>query len=477
MSHESLPIIQEAIFYPDGSLNESLLIEQYGIGAGEAMLEVTFGNYRGTIAQMLSNDKCPVGHMVKTAYEEKGLDGVVETFKTLTIDDDFSARLTKETLRREEEKITSVETPRDPRPTVDKPSAVDSARTTNKPEQQRAIKPEIGLDAIKDQKSDDLLPVEGTLTNGIARSVAMGRIVKKLKPSFTDQETLKRNKRREEKTHLSQHQTKPLTAAQPSAQKSKLQKSIIDTSNDLENSLDFRNVDHEEFKQFEPIIHGSDVIEIIEADNNPEDSLDDPRDGVLFISEYPDSLDTQTEIQEILIQDSKDPEFAQLHESLTVESSPGNNAFQDFEEELNIYLESFEQTQIDDIKSIIETMKTMIDKSYQLTEQSTDEEKRFILQSLQQLCSQLFDNLEIECSENTVNQFIESLVVENSIVHTMLSDGMSIRRLNHTGTHEYKPYADAILSNSPGQQNIQSFLILSQYMLRMHGVMHTSIVL
>ncbi len=105
MAHEGSPTIQETIFYPDGTLNEPLMIEQYGIGAEDSILEVSFGNYRGTVAQMLSNDQCPVGNMVSTAYRERGINGVAETFKNLeAMDSNFSARLSDKTLLREQEK-------------------------------------------------------------------------------------------------------------------------------------------------------------------------------------------------------------------------------------------------------------------------------------------------------------------------------------------------------------------------------------
>ena len=109
--HEGFPAAaqeqatQEAIFHHDGSLNEAFLSERFGIGAEEAMQQVTFGSYTGTVAQMLGDERCPVGEMVSTAYEEKGIEGVAEKFKTLgEMDPRFSVKITEATVQREQVK-------------------------------------------------------------------------------------------------------------------------------------------------------------------------------------------------------------------------------------------------------------------------------------------------------------------------------------------------------------------------------------
>ena len=109
--HESFPTAaqeqapQEAIFHQDGSLNEAFLGERFGIGVDEAMQHVTFGSYTGTVAQMLGDERCPVGGMVSTAYEEEGLGGVAELFKTLgQMDPRFSVKITEATVKREQVK-------------------------------------------------------------------------------------------------------------------------------------------------------------------------------------------------------------------------------------------------------------------------------------------------------------------------------------------------------------------------------------
>jgi len=52
---------------------------------------------------MLDDEKCPVGGVLRTAYEEKGIEGVAEKFKTLgELDPRFSVKITQETIRREQ---------------------------------------------------------------------------------------------------------------------------------------------------------------------------------------------------------------------------------------------------------------------------------------------------------------------------------------------------------------------------------------
>lgn len=105
IGQEQVTAAQEAVFFDDGSLNEAFLANSFGIGAEEAMQEVTFGGWTGTVAQMLGDKKCPVGDMVSLAYTEKGIEGVTETLKTFSqLDPKFSVRITEKTLQREQVK-------------------------------------------------------------------------------------------------------------------------------------------------------------------------------------------------------------------------------------------------------------------------------------------------------------------------------------------------------------------------------------
>jgi hypothetical protein len=93
------------IFYEDGTLNEESLSDRFGIGAEEALQQVSFGTYTGTVAQMLDDERCPVGSMVGTAYEEEGIEGVAKKFKALgEMDPNFTVTITPTTMQREQVK-------------------------------------------------------------------------------------------------------------------------------------------------------------------------------------------------------------------------------------------------------------------------------------------------------------------------------------------------------------------------------------
>lgn len=96
---------QEAVFFEDGSLNETFLQQRFGIGVEEAMQQVAFGNYTGTVAQMLSDERCPIGGIVEGAYQARGIEGVEEKFKTFTLlDPKFKVEISSTTLDREQAK-------------------------------------------------------------------------------------------------------------------------------------------------------------------------------------------------------------------------------------------------------------------------------------------------------------------------------------------------------------------------------------
>jgi hypothetical protein len=108
MSKESSPSSHQApsvINQNDGSINEAALAKQYGLGVTEAKQKVTFGNYTGTVAQMLDDGRCPVGGMVRNAYQEHGIDGVVKQFSLLKMmDPKFEVTVTEETIERDQKK-------------------------------------------------------------------------------------------------------------------------------------------------------------------------------------------------------------------------------------------------------------------------------------------------------------------------------------------------------------------------------------
>lgn len=98
MSNETSP---PQIFNPDGSINEGNLNKHYGLGVKEAMQTVKFGEYTGTVAEMLADGRCPVGGRIRTAFETTGIDGVLNQFGALNImEPNFKVEITEATIKR-----------------------------------------------------------------------------------------------------------------------------------------------------------------------------------------------------------------------------------------------------------------------------------------------------------------------------------------------------------------------------------------
>jgi len=52
------------------------LLDDYGIGPDEADTIVTFGGHTGPLAAAVSDERCPVGNMLATAYKTGGVEEV-----------------------------------------------------------------------------------------------------------------------------------------------------------------------------------------------------------------------------------------------------------------------------------------------------------------------------------------------------------------------------------------------------------------
>lgn len=57
-------------------VNYGDLLDRYGLGPEELDTEVSFGEYSGTLAEAVSDERCPVGGMLEKAYAEGGLEAI-----------------------------------------------------------------------------------------------------------------------------------------------------------------------------------------------------------------------------------------------------------------------------------------------------------------------------------------------------------------------------------------------------------------
>ena len=93
------------ILNPDRSINYDAVRDQFGLGEKEANTRIRYGSYRGTVAEMLADDRCPEGGRLRGVYREKGLDGIRSEFSDYNKKDSgFKVEFTEETIARERDK-------------------------------------------------------------------------------------------------------------------------------------------------------------------------------------------------------------------------------------------------------------------------------------------------------------------------------------------------------------------------------------
>jgi hypothetical protein len=81
---EGFPAVTNAETDPLVGHEEEYFQQVFGLGREELEQTVTFGGHTGTVAQMLTDEKCPVGSMIGQAYRQEGLAGVQEKLGLLT---------------------------------------------------------------------------------------------------------------------------------------------------------------------------------------------------------------------------------------------------------------------------------------------------------------------------------------------------------------------------------------------------------
>ena len=64
-------------------ISEAELLTRFGLSAEEASQEVSFMNHTGTVASMVTDEKCPVGNLIEQRKQEEGIEGVQKVFQQL----------------------------------------------------------------------------------------------------------------------------------------------------------------------------------------------------------------------------------------------------------------------------------------------------------------------------------------------------------------------------------------------------------
>ncbi len=97
MSREGFPVIEDGV-QQEPAPDYDHFLNTYGLGPDEVNAEAVFGNHRGTMGGMLSDERCPVGGMMAQAYQAEGLAGVEKQMGLLhAMSPDFTVAISEQT--------------------------------------------------------------------------------------------------------------------------------------------------------------------------------------------------------------------------------------------------------------------------------------------------------------------------------------------------------------------------------------------
>ncbi|GAC1500114.1 MAG: hypothetical protein NVS1B10_03480 [Candidatus Saccharimonadales bacterium] len=140
-----------------------------------------------------------------------------------------------------------------------------------------------------------------------------------------------------------------------------------------------------------------------------------------------------------------------------------------FENQFSHYLESLEPVQVEDIKVVIEELRTALGEIQQLPVESTKAEIINAELVLEELCIQLFNGLGIDYDETTIMKFMQNVTEQDLFLKSVnRSEAQSVEELNSSGTHEYKPLARTSMLGGLAQfikQKVQTHFVLGRYAL------------
>ncbi len=72
-----------SLINPDGSIHAANLWSRFGLQERDVAKTIEYGGNKGTVAEMLNDQRCPVGGMLERTFTKKGITGVAEKFGDL----------------------------------------------------------------------------------------------------------------------------------------------------------------------------------------------------------------------------------------------------------------------------------------------------------------------------------------------------------------------------------------------------------
>ena len=146
------------------------------------------------------------------------------------------------------------------------------------------------------------------------------------------------------------------------------------------------------------------------------------------------------------------------------------NNINTIEKELDIYLESIDPEQADKIIKVVNELRIILKENQNFLEESSVEIKEIVDHRVEELCRQLFENLDIAYDDKIIKEFIFMIKMRESLYKLNIeSNDLSIDRLNYLGTLEYKSFWGTLSLGSFAKlikRKIQPNLILGRYAIQ-----------
>ena len=72
-----------SLINPDGSIHAANLWSRFGLQERDVAKTIEYGRFKGTVAEMLNDQGCPVGGMLERTFAKKGIAGLAQKFGDL----------------------------------------------------------------------------------------------------------------------------------------------------------------------------------------------------------------------------------------------------------------------------------------------------------------------------------------------------------------------------------------------------------
>jgi hypothetical protein len=462
----------------DGTINEAFVAEHYGLGIEEASQEIQFGAHKGTVAQMLADEACPVGGQIQNAYKQQGIEGVARVFEGIKMmDPNFAVEISASTLEREQAKQASQESepvnkepeqdtslpPEDPEDLVSEDRAAilsthrhettddeeiinrRDAETTERTEQQNrtdeAAEAEDAKREIIADSETEPEPVRETIaTITLAQAVKPRVNVEKVdsaspvatKPAFQPGPEI---------NPVETYEEEQIPLEKPARQNvlpiNARKKPDVSTPPQLESRPPYKAPAKPGEVPGKTVAHEATKTESLPIELISDQSLDAESavesEMLLASDEAVSASDFMESIQLIL-----DDNAGDLETTVSIEISEAMTpASVELSWQISEALQNPEVRESDPVQAAIAEISQTIEDLKLLEE--TGEEIAEVERNLVTACEKLLDELDISYEQETIEQFVKLLLATQKVQSETDDLVVTEKPINEEGTHEFKP--------------------------------------